>query len=244
MHSTKALIGGVVAGILVGAALAVLGMFVLVRSDAGQQMLRSYYTAQAQQEIIKNATTATPQGNGTSGVASSSVAVVLVPKAYATQNYYLAINGTVNAYNTIAADSEKLAPLLITIRSRASSGDFDGIVNWVIEARTTINDVQRATAQFNQGLSALQVANQTTTDATTKSLTYDLIALGGPLHSDFDQLWILLAATLDGSGPSAQVLADISAQQQKVTADSAAFSAKVKELLARFEAAVQKTQTP
>lgn len=232
MHTTKKLVLSTVAAAAAGLVLGFLLTFLFAGSAAGQAAIRQYFLSTSIDSVP-------PAPESASSVLQSATSTILVPKSYAGQSYYESLNATVASYNAVAGATTQLAPILVDINNRAAKGNFDGILDRIITAKLIVAQARAATAAFGKNLSTLAAVNQSTRDASTRSLTNELIPLGTTLRADLDQGWELTDRVLSGPVPTANLIAESEAMRKKVLGEAAAFTAKVGELSIYLVADVQ-----
>ena len=108
----------IVIGIIVGAVIALGGVYIFAKGASGQVLLRDFLIAQ-------NKTLPAAQGpaaTSTSAAASSTPPrILLVPKSFATEDYFTAINNVIQDVFAINAANAQLGPLLDTLERQTLS---------------------------------------------------------------------------------------------------------------------------
>jgi len=230
-----------IAGALLGAIAAVPGTFLFLRTDLGNQLLRTYVVPPPQWPNVDLSNTAPSstvyapvqpapqQANGT-----STVVVVNVPPADAGQQYSVAINQLVRSFQDIGTTYEQLVPVLTTLNRKSLAGDYTNFFNVVVQAKSLLAQDELNLAQFGQHLTELAAANNTTPDAVTKSLTQDLLAKGAAEQSAFGDYFTALDQLLSGPPPTASQLSDVYAKAAVAESATTAFGAATQALFSHF----------
>jgi hypothetical protein len=224
----------VIVGALAGALLLLGAEFFLLRTSFVQGFLRSYF-ASIQTAALPADTTNTEVPHVP--LLTTASTTIAVPKAYANQAYFDALNSVVATYNNIIATAAQLAPVMLQINTQATSGNYAGIIDLAVKAKILLAQETSYTASFAQYLTALSVANQATQDAQTKSLTDTLLDLGQRSQSDLSVYFQLLNGLLSGSVPTQEQIQKTTTQSRTVVADVSAFKDALTPLLQRFQAA-------
>lgn len=219
---------GLILGILIGIPVALVGVFVLLGSKTGQDFLLNYYytsnVSQVGQDLIN----------------SPPVEVVLpanvpVPKSFAGETYYLAINETLNSFNAAATTTIAIGDALENINARAASGVYTGILDMVYEAKNLLVQARQRIVQFDAALSNFEAAGRDVTDSKTKLLSQELVDAGRTIKVSFETEFELIEATLTGVPPTDAQVSALVAQTDVLQAQSRAFGKKLQELVDYFE---------
>ena len=223
----------VIVGVLLGAFLLLGVEFLLLSSPAVQSFLFSYFVNTQTKDISSATAPADVPQISAPTVASSSA--VLIPKKYATQTYYDALNGQVAAYNNVVAVSAQLSPVMVQIKSQAASGQYAGILDLVVKAKNLLSQEGTYMVQFSQFTDSLAVANNMTPDPQTASLTDHLVQVSDLLQKDLTQYFHMLDSLLSGAVPTQQQLQDVNLQAQSVQQEVNNYKDALSPLLLHFK---------
>jgi hypothetical protein len=213
-----------------------IGLFFLYATPWGNVFLRTYVIQQpewpdvdaVEEGITFKGPTATP-------VSAGQEVKILVPKAYASEAYYAEINAVVRSFNAFGSSYTQLAPLLDAINQKSLANDYRGFFDLIFEAKTLIRAQEAALTAMAGHVASLGVANQSTPDAVTKSLTADFIAASNASNTTLVAYVRALDQLLSGSIPTAQQLLDLQEQGRAAKAAVDSFMAALQPLLDRFE---------
>lgn len=213
MHmATARTIGIFVLGLVVGVAVGAVGLVAFLRTDAGAGVIAQYVATQPQ---WPNASPVSQLPATTTAAVQqfiSGQANIIVPKAYATAQYTVALNSSLRTVGAIAASSTQLSNLLITINNQSLAHDYNGFFDLIIQAKALVSVQKIRVAKLGQELTALSVANQQTSDPTTKADTLDLVSKGQSLQTQLSSYTASLEQLLSGSVPSASQIDDLKNQ--------------------------------
>lgn len=222
-------------GCIVGLALSAAGVFFFMRSEAGISFLRDYIV-----EASKTPTSETPyippvQTNSSATSTPQAPKVVLVPKKYATEQYFFAINNVVADILAMDEVNRELGPVLGELNAKTLSCTFGGIYDLMTQARTLAQKNQTLAAQFSLHMNDLSAANTQTSDALTKSLTGKALVSGQAFGTSLQTYAAAVQSLLSGDVPNAQTLAAFDAQARSTKAAGETFNADFLPLLGRFK---------
>lgn len=201
MSSTR-IVGVFLLGLFVGAAAGSVGMIFFLRSDVGAGVIAQYISTQPQWPDIapqQSASTTEAIQQFVSGRAN-----IPVPKSYASATYTTALNATLRETALIAASSTELAQLLLTINNKSLQHDYTGFFDLIVQAKAQVGIQSSRVARLGQDITALNVANQNTSDPRTKSQTIDLVKQGQSLQTALQSYTDTLNQMLSGSVPTAE----------------------------------------
>lgn len=229
MHMTIArILGAFLLGLLVGAAAGAVGLVLFLRTDAGAGVIAQYIATQPQWPSIAPAQSASTTQAVQQFV--SGAANIPVPKAYASAEYTLALNATLRSTALIAASSTELAQVLLTINNKSLQHDYSGFFDLIVQAKAQVATQHERVAVLGQDLTALGAANQSTTDATTKSQTTELIAQGQALQAALQAYTDTLDQLLSGSVPTPAQIQSVQDQATALQSVALSFAAASKAL--------------
>jgi hypothetical protein len=239
MHNTLRTILIFLIGVVVGAALAVVALILLLRTDAIQSFIRdSMVAAQKWPDVTtlleQSGGTPTPQQTKTAQEFFNTPLSIKVPAADGTPEYALNLTALINDLQAIASSTNELGPILLQMNTQSLGGNFNGFFDLVVKAKTLVAQQKALSAQFAQHLTALNVSNQKTPDVVTKSLTQAMLSAGQPVPTDFNAYLATLDQLLSGSVPSAALIQDMGAKANVFSGDLSTFGSSMQKLLLHF----------
>jgi hypothetical protein len=162
-----------------------------------------------------------------------------VPKAYASEAYYVAINNVVNDVNELNAVNVSLAPVLDQLNTQSLSCNFNGFYGLMTNAQDLVAKDQALTTQFASDIAALNAANADTTDQTTKTDTATAVAAGQQFQQELESYTSELSEILAGGVPTSAQVSGLSVAVNAAHDASAQFSTDVQALIAHFASVPQ-----
>lgn len=219
---------GIIVGIFIGVALCLAGGYLLLKSASGSSLLREYFVSAAISQVASGQVATLP-------TVSSVPVNVPVPKQFAGQDYYVALNATLNVFDTLASTTMALGDTLEQIQAQANTGNYNGLFNLVYQAKGLIATGQGLNTQFSASLQNLSAANATTTDSQTKAFTDKLLGSGETLHGSIATLYTLVDTTiLSGVPPTSAQSQTVIAQAQTLETQSQTFATDVQAAVQYF----------
>src|SRR3989344_6098125 len=198
----------VASGFVVGALAAVPASLLFLRTDAGQAVLRGFVVSQPQgPDVTTLVQTETGSAFTVSDLFTKTIGV-RVAKSYASEEYAAALNGLISDIQKLGTTSDQLGPLLMEMNSRSLVGNFDGFFDLVVRAKMLVAEQRTLYENFSVHLTDLAIANQSTTDTTTKSLTLAVLASAEPVKTRLATYIQKLELMLSGSVPSSDLIRD------------------------------------
>lgn len=222
------LIAVLILGVLVGGAVGAVGTILFLRSDAGASLIAQYITTQPQWPDVNPGQSASTTQAIQEFINGS--ATIPVPKTYASPEYAAALNASLRDVATIAASSSELTTLLTTINNQSLEHNYNGFFDLIVQAKAMVATQSDRVAHFGQDLSILAVANQSTTDAVTKSATQDLVEAGTTLQQGLQTFTASLNELLSGSVPTAAQVEALKEQATSLESQAASFANSSKTL--------------
>lgn len=229
----------ILVGVIVGAIAALAGGYYVLASPVGESLIRNYFVPRPEVAAPEQNTPAPSSVATSSPQTNASSTVVLVPKAYANEAYYVAINRVVDDINKLNAVNVSLAPVLDVLNTQSLSCDFRGFYDHMTTARDLVDQDQTLTAQFASDLSDFSTANAATTDATTKTYTADAVSAGQALQQRLQTYTSTLSQILIGDVPTSAQTTELTNEVTATHDASQLFSTKMQVLLEHFGEAVQ-----
>lgn len=207
-------VGIVILSLLIGFAADAGATYWFATTPQGQKVIRDFLVKQttlaAQREGV-----ATPEVS----LASSTPPTLPVPKTYASESYYLAVNNVLRDIFEIDKVNNELGPILEKLNTATITCTFERFYDLMGAARALANRNDALVAQFGVHLNSLQSANTATTDALTKTQTNTLVESGRTLHGALKTYAQALQELLYGGTPTSAQIEDF---QQKVIATTGA----------------------
>lgn len=225
-------------GVVLGLVISVPAALFFLRTEAGQEVLRSYIVPVPEWPDV----TAMLAGNVTNVSVSDALTkplAVEVPTALVSAEYAPALNQVVQGLQRLATSSNALGPLLIEMNSRSLSGNYNGFFDLVVKAKLLLAEQHSLAEEVSDGLSALAVANQKTSDATLKSLTTQAINSASPFTRDLSTHLDLLDQLLSGKVPSTALITGINDSAHRLAQDIQAFGGDLQKLIGRLSGSAQ-----
>lgn len=234
--STWRALGILLAGIVIGIVVLAAGGYTYAGTANGQGLLRDFMVAQAQQAAQQP-----PQGSSNQSalsatstaiaVAATSSPIVLIPKTYASQDYFLALNEIVSDITAINQNNVALGPVLEQLNALSLSCSYQNFYDLMTQARALADKNQVLTAQFGQHLIALNAANMATADAVLKSDTFALITPGQAFGQQMQTYASAVQSLLYGGTPTSAQLTTFQNTVAQTADASQAFAAVLTPLL-------------
>lgn len=222
-----------VVGLLIGVCLAAVAAYFAMRNEAFQHWLRNYFVNISIQQFSEGVDSKTTSEVPLKSFATASTTIA-VPKAYATVDYYTAINKVYFDYSNLITVGGQIAPLFNKLNAQTVGGNYGGVIDLAIQIKTLIAKEKEITVSLGQDLVALSVANQQTKDAVTKSLTQDLISTGNIFRDNLPAYFDQLDSIFSGEPPSKEKIAQVTASAQTTTDNLTQFRAKFQLILDHF----------
>ena len=193
------------------------------KTPQGRAFIRDFLVSQNQAGVITqvSAASTTPPG------------ILPVPQAYATQEYFVAINNVIQDLFAINTTNERLGPLLDTLNRQTLSCSYAGFYEAMGQAHQLANKNQTLTSQLAFHLTELATANVQTKDIVTKAGTQALVAAGGAFTASL-QAYASAANGLLGDTPTSVQIADFQSKVNVATGASQSFADAFKPLLQRI----------
>ena len=232
MHTSQSLILWSIVSFFIGAAVTVPALFWFLRTDPGSQLLRAYIVPPPTWPTVVTDTTQAPLP--ATLTSTTTPVVVAVPKTYATKSYSDAINSVVQNFNAVDDSYGRLVPLLLTINNKSLAHDYSNFFDLIVQAKALVSQTQSLTVTFSQSISSLSSANQQTSDATTKSQTFQLVSDGSALGSASQTFLTTVNDVLSGSVPSGQQIQTLNDQAKSLGDALTKFNTTAKSILSRF----------
>ncbi len=226
-------------GLVVGAALIIVGAYFALHNTAFQNWLRNYFVSVSIQQFSQISTSTPPTQNLQSFATASTT--IAVPKAYASLDYYTALNSVYFDYNNMVAVGGQIAPLFAKLNTQTASGDYGGVIDLAVQIKQLIAKEKDIANSFGQHLVSLSVANQATKDPVTKTLTQDLISTGNTFREGVAPYFDALDGIFSGKPPSSEDIAHVTVLAQRTTENLLAFKAKFQLVLNHFKDAASAT---
>lgn len=221
-------------GIVLGAACALVGGYYVLASPAGDSLIRDYFVPRTNTSAIQAAA-----ASSTAALEAASSTVLIVPKAYASEAYYVAINAVNNDVDQLDAVNISLAPVLAQLNSQALSCNFDGFYGVMTSAQNLVSKDGALATQFGTDLAAFSAANAETTDPTTKTDTDAAVAAGQQFQIQLESYSSGLAQILAGGVPTSAQVTGLYNQVTATHAASLQFSSAMQTLLEHFDTVQQ-----
>lgn len=220
-------------GLIVGAAVMVVAAYFAMQNTNFQNWLRNYFvTVSIQQFSQINTSTPPVQSLKSFETASTTIAV---PKAYATQDYYTAINNVYFDYSNMIQVGGQIAPLFAKLNTQTASGDYGGVIDLAVQIKQLISKEKEIANSFGQHLVSLSVANQGSKDPVTKSLTQDIISSGNVFRDGVAPYFDALDGIFSGKPPTSADIAHVTTLAQKTTENLTDFKGKFQLVLNHFK---------
>jgi hypothetical protein len=218
-------------GVVVGAAVALVGAYFFAKGASGQVILRDFLVGQSKPVVETQAVVTKPTSSAASSTAPT---VLLVPKTYATQDYFLAINNVLQDLYAINTTNTQLGPLLETLNRQTLSCSYIGFYEAMGQAHQLANKNQTLVSQLSFHLTALAAANTQTKDAVTKANTQALVAAGTSFLTALQGYASAANGLLAGDTPTSAQIADFQSKVNSVAGSSQAFATALKPLLSHI----------
>jgi len=185
------------------------------KTPQGRAFIRDFLVSQNQAGVITqvSAASTTPPG------------ILPVPQAYATQEYFVAINNVIQDLFAINTTNERLGPLLDTLNRQTLSCSYAGFYEAMGQAHQLANKNQTLTSQLAFHLTELATANVQTKDIVTKAGTQALVTAGTASAAN---------GLLAGDTPTSAQIADFQSKVNVATGASQSFADAFKPLLQRI----------
>lgn len=223
-------------GILLGALLILVAEYFAMQHPTFQNWLRNYFVSLSVTQFGDVTPQVTPPSLQSLQTASTTIAV---PRAYATADYYTALNNLYFDYMNMITVGSQIGPLFLKLNSETAGGNYGGVIDLAIQIKTLIAQEKQITNDFGQHLVALSVANQESKDAVTKSLTQDLISAGNAFRAGLPPYFEALDGIFSSPTPSSDEVARVTALTQKTIEDLNTFKVKLQLVLDHFKAAAR-----
>lgn len=223
-------------GILLGIILSFVGGYFALRHPVFQNWLRNYFVSISVNQFGQVTPQVAPPSLQSLQTASTTIAV---PKAYATAEYYGALNSVYFDYTNMINVGSQIAPLFVKLNSETAGGNYGGVIDLAIQIKTLIAQEKQITTDFGQHLVALSVANQASKDAVTRSLTQDLISAGNNFRAGLPAYFEALDGIFSSPTPSSEEVARVTALTKKTIDDLNTFKSKLQLVLDHFKAAAK-----
>ena len=154
--------------LLLSTALDLGGTYVIAKTPSGQAMLRDFLVMQSKATLAAQRAAAT----STAVVATSTQPGILpIPKTYATQDYFVAINNILQDLFALNAVNTQMGSVMDTLNQQTLSCSFGGFYEAMGQAHQLADKSQMLVSQLTFHLTALAAANTQTKDAITKADT-------------------------------------------------------------------------
>ena len=223
-------------GAVAGAALALGAGYFFAKGSIGQALLRNFLVAQTKTGSVAPVPEAS---SGATSTPSSPPHVLFVPKTYATQEYFVAINSVLQDLFAINAVNAQLGPLLNSLNEQTLSCTFVDFYESMGRAHQLAGKNQVLVSQLAMHLTALAAANTNTADAITKAGTQALAASGNALTVSLQTYVSAINGLLIGDTPTAAQIADFQLKVSAATGASQSFADALKPLLTHITQGVQ-----
>lgn len=212
-------------GIALGVILALGAAYAFAKNAAGQAMLRDFLVAQNKAALAAQPAFA-PQA-----ASSTPPATLPVPAAYATEEYFVAINSVIQDLYALNTVNLQLGPLLDQLNRQTLSCSYAGFYELMGQAHKLANKNQTLVSQLGFHLSALATANAKSKDIITKAGTQALVTEGSAFTAALQEYAALLNQLLIGDTPTAEQVSGFQAQVNAVAGASQKFADELKPLL-------------
>ena len=194
------------------------------KTPQGRAFIRDFLVSQNQAGVITqvSAASTTPPG------------ILPVPQAYATQEYFVAINNVIQDLFAINTTNERLGPLLDTLNRQTLSCSYAGFYEAMGQAHQLANKNQTLTSQLAFHLTELATANVQTKDIVTKAGTQALVTAGTAFTASLQAYASAANGLLAGDTPTSAQIADFQSKVNAATGASQSFADAFKPLLQRI----------
>jgi len=199
------------------------------KTPQGRAFIRDFLVAQSKKSI------STPAGASALTAASTTPPGILpIPQAYATREYFLAINNVIQDLFAINATNERLGPLLDVLNQQTLSCSYAGFYEAMGQAHRLANKNQTLASQLAFHLTELATANVQTKDVVTKANTQALVVAGTAFTASLQTYASAANGLLAGDTPTSAQIADFQSKVNAATGASQSFADAFKPLLQRI----------
>ena len=138
----------------------------------------------------------------------SSRTNIVLPKKMVREEYYLLINKIISDLQRVgASNNETILPLISTIKQRSAAGNFNGIIDLIIQAKSAIQKNTDLLAATSADIAALTKVNDaSTSDADLRNQTVPFLVSADAFVRAFADYFSVLTETLSGSLPTQDLL--------------------------------------
>ena len=148
----------------------------------------------------------------------SSRTNIVLPKKMVSEEYYLLINKIISDLQRVgASNNETILPLISTVKQRSAAGNFNGIIDFIIQARDEISNNSDLLATISRDIASLTKINETSTlDADLRNQTVPFLVSADAFVRAFADYFSVLNETLSGSLPTQDLLNTLSGKVTSV----------------------------
>lgn len=180
----------------------------------------------------------------TKNINNMKKADAFIPKSLVDQTYHALFEKIINTANTVAKNNnEKIYPAMQLLKEKSQSGNWDGVIDVIVDAKTTIATNRGLVAQMKQDIYSFQNDNNANTKDTTFREKSEILARSGlQLTTSYESYFTVLSQFLTGKTPTKELATDLNIKIKDLSDKNWDFQQKINDVYTIIDSESAKAQ--